>query len=268
MRMLVVALALATTMVAACGGNPTAPSSTSTPGGPVAPMVPPPTMPGPPASFTFFDLANMNMPSSEVPVWGLRGQNTIEIVKQMVFCDATVTAPGNTQNAGLRPMIRPDAPVSLVYDTSIVGAIRVLENGVSTLGNVISFPVSLGTTPVAGVRFDVRLEGAGPVAQSLIRYDSKGGVTGGFITFKTLQDVTDFRWRHELGHVAGFCHSNVPGLMSGSSGNSTNPTDHNFSLAERDNIAVMLKLTPGTAYPGAGASTSLGLGRTSTIVVE
>lgn len=69
--------------------------------------------------------------------------------------------------------------------------------------------------------------------------------------FREVELVTDFAFRHELGHFFGLEHHNGNGLMSGVPfGNSTNPANHVFTLAEKDNIAAMLKLVPGTSYPG------------------
>ncbi len=84
------------------------------------------------------------------------------------------------------------------------------------------------------------------------------------IEFRELSSVTDFTYRHELGHIFGLEHHNANGLMSGVPfGNSTNPADHVFSLSERDNIAAMLKLAPNTPPPGASSTSFFGRGNTT-----
>jgi hypothetical protein len=104
---------------------------------------------------------------------------------------------------------------------------------------------------------DVRVDTTIPAGAQTLRKLGPGRVVlSGEIDFLTLGDVTDFTVRHELGHTFGLCHDNGPGLMSGLVAKS--PTSPRlFSLAERDTIALMLKVAPNTDPPGfTGFSTA------------
>ncbi len=254
---------VATALVAnACGGTEiTGPSSIgigfTTGGAPRPTPAPPSPTPTPtptlPSTFEFVNVDDLSLPSSLLPLWGLRGQNTVEIVKQMVFCNAGITVPGSTENGGLRSMRRVNGPISVVYDPQVFddAKVAVFASGTRILGDQIPFPISLGTSPGAGARVDLVMNPAMTSQGQWFGSFVAGVFTGGRIEFREMATVKDFVFRHELGHVFGLCHHNERGLMSGlGTGNSTNPADHVFSLAERDNIAAMLALRPGTQYPG------------------
>ena len=79
----------------ACGGSqvaPTTPTGGTSP--PVSQSTPPPI-----PIISFFPIA-MNLSPLDVPIWGLRGENSESIVSQMVFCDPEGGAPYNSPNAG------------------------------------------------------------------------------------------------------------------------------------------------------------------------
>ena len=266
MRRFAFVVALATAMVAnACGGtslSPTAPSSTVVGFAPALedsdPPSPAPVAPSLPSTFEFVNVTNMSMASSDLPLWGLRGGNTSSVVKQMVFGDSSAL-----NNPGLRPLYRFDQlSVKLNVSPELVGKMYELELVATAWSGLTGVGMTLTTSEASPFSVEVgQTDGYGAITRRW--NDSSGRIVKAAVIFRSLGDFTLRTMFHELGHVAGLYHYlGPPGALSlsESSGNA-------YGRAELDNVSMMMRLAPGTSYPGA-SDTSLLLLRKSTITEE
>lgn len=241
----IVGVAVVATLVILSNGcgrdvpSPTAPTPTPSP----APA-PTPTPTPMPTTFSFILLGGdaMGKSASELPLWGLRGENTELEVKQMVFGDESALS-----NPGFGPMIRLNGPSVIIsqlgaeHDAQLEGYARDLQEA-------IGFPVSLGkVVPEGSAGFAVKFNSTIGAPAWIYRYVSNGVVTGGLIEVREIGCV--FTVLHELGHGFGLDHHTGQGLMS-----VEDSVSLGFSMSEKDNINMMKRVPPGTEFPSGNAS--------------
>ncbi len=254
LKKMFVLVALAAISVACGGDSPVAPSATTTTTtGKVvgAQSTVTPTPAALPSSFQFVSVGPelFSVPPSELPLWGIRGANSVETAMLLSFCGKGVLSAG--ENGGVRPLRKPMGPMTIAISPDFsAGEREVMERALSPEFRAqLNVPLEL----VYG-----QLEGQGVV--NVIRDPSYTGwgsawvqvdnnlITSGRVRFGP-NGVYVSSFRHELGHaVIGLCHSNDPGgLMSGVWGKTQ---DQLLSKAEADNREMMFRLAEGTLPPG------------------
>jgi len=237
----------ASIVLVACGGTPANPVS------PVAPTGMEPVNTA--ASFSFVRVPD-NGSAWDLPVWGLRGDNTEELVKQMVFCDAEGGALYASPNVGYRPLSRLLGPSTIVVREAdfTVEQKAGIESSARYMESIIGFQMAVDTKWVAGARIglvvDPSITTNGLVAVNGIR--GGGPITEVDISIKqaTMTLGLDSTLTHELGHAIGLCHHNRPGLMG-----AFRLAGQGLLPAELDNAVIMYKLPVLTPFPGPRALT-------------
>lgn len=252
----VLAIALITCSLSfgACGGasSSTAPSAT-TPTAPIPPVTPP--------SFSFVNANNVpaSTPASALPLWGIRGDNSTDFVKQMVFGDAS-----GPSNPGLHSLRRLTGNATLVYNPAQLGdkvaaKVAILQSAAALLQSVVGYQVAVGTVPVPGtVTFSIAF---GPTinangGQFSSNNDATGNIIGGTLTYLDVDHITNYSVRHELGHAFGLFHHNGNGVMAQQSSSFGADGILIYSPSEVDNMTMMLRVASGTLFPGATLSSS------------
>ncbi len=198
-----------------------------------------------PSTFSFVQVEDSDALSSELPLWALRGENTVEAVRMMSFGDTGVLFA--RENFGLSPIRKIAGPMTLVIGPGFSPEEKAV---IFSVAAEKQWPVPLAVqegavdgVPPDGLVYvsrDLNLQTQG--AMYPVNKDNLS-VAGGVIIGR--ETVNEYTIRHELGHlVMGLSHHNLPGVMSGVSGND------NFSKAELDNASMMRLLAPGTCYPG------------------
>ncbi|KKR23519.1 MAG: hypothetical protein UT53_C0015G0002 [Candidatus Yanofskybacteria bacterium GW2011_GWD2_39_48] len=177
-------------------------------------------------------------------LWPITGANTGDAIKQMVFGDSS-----GYNNPGLTSMRRLDGPVSFYFDPDLASNSTIVaryRSAASVLQAVIGFGVTVGSTmPIAGTSgFRVYIDPSLQYQAVTHRDVSRGRITGGYMAFRTLDNLTDYVIRHEMGHVFGLWHHMGEGLV----GEFTRGT-LDYSQSEKENMHIMLKIMPGTTAP-------------------
>ncbi len=200
-----------------------------------------------PSTFAFVQVEDSETSSSELPLWALRGENSVEAVRMMSFCDTGVLYA--TENFGLMPIHKIAGPMTLVIGPGFSPEEKAIIVEVSTEKEwpvplaVQEGPVDVMPPPDGFIYIsrDPNLKSLGaayPVTKNNLAV--AGGVFIGPWSFAAPLI------RHELGHlVMGLCHHNLPGIMS------TLPYgDGHFSKAELDNVNMASRIASGTCFPG------------------
>jgi hypothetical protein len=237
---------VALVVLTACGGTPSNPVS------------PAPTntnpMDTPPASFSFLRVPDSGS-AWELPVWGLRGDNSQELVRHMVFCDAEGGALYASPNIGYRPLSRLVGPSTIVVRDGDFTSEQIagIESSARYMESIIGFPMAVDTGLAVGARIGLIVDpsittnglvainagrGGGPITEVDIRIRQANMTLG-----------LDSTLTHELGHAIGLCHHNRPGLMG-----AFRLAGQGLLPAEFDNAVIMYKVPVSTPFPGLGAS--------------
>lgn len=252
------AIVFALVILPACGGGtPTAPASVVNPpanggGNPT---------PEPTLAFTFVTLGeeSMGKASSDLPLWGLRGQNSTDAVMQMVFGDNS-----GPSNPGLHVLGRVTGPVSLSIPDSLSGKMGGFELGASAWSELTRFSMTLVTGPS---NFSVEIDPtiASPALTRRTK-DGSGNIIRATVVLRSVDNATLHTILHELAHLFGMDHHAGFGIL----GLSFDANRIAYSMSERDNASMMVRLAPGTSSSGAPPTTSLSFGRetTETIVCQ
>lgn len=229
-----------------CGGgtqlSPTAPSTT----------LPVQQEPGPPPTFSFVRVGVAGS-SWDLPVWGLRGDNSEDAVKQMVFCDAEGGTLGSqSPNVGLRTLSRLVGSTTIVIrevdwtDEQVV-LIRKVSQEIETITGlkmVVDTKVVLGNR--VGLVLDPTITHSGEI--DLYSPRVGGPITTADIRIRSATSSANLEYvvRHELGHLIGLCHHNFSGVM----GTTNASVFRSFLPVELDNAVIMYKLPVTTPFPG------------------
>ncbi len=237
-----------------CGGgtqvSPTAPSTT----------LPTQQVPSSPLAFSFMSVAG-NGSSWDLPVWALRGDNSEDLVKQLVFCDAEGGTVGTqAPNVGFRTLSHLVGPTTLVireedWTDSQFSMIRKLAQEMETISG---FQMVVDTKVVVGNKvslvIDPNITHGGEI--DLFSPRAGGPITTADIRILPNSSTDGFEYvvRHELGHLLGLCHHNFPGVMGVG-----NAKVHSFFPTELDNAVIMYKLPVTTPFPGQRSSFSTSL---------
>ncbi len=181
--------------------------------------------------------------NTTLKLWLLRGRNTLDAVKQMVYGDSS--APSNP---GLHSLSRLNGPATIVYPATL-GATDVakLTSGALVLQNASGFPVGVSTTTVPGTaNFTVVLDSTLADFANTSYTFSGSTITGGTFRFRDLANTSDMTVRHEFGHGFGLSHHRGDGLLGVIYyGDPKNP---NYSEMELDNMKMMTQARPGTVF--------------------
>jgi len=127
------------------------------------------------------------------------------------------------------------------------------------LQSVIDYQVTVGTVPVPGtVTFSVAF---GPAinengGQFSANTDATGNIIGGTLTYLDVDHISNYSVRHELGHAFGLAHHNGNGVIAQQFSSFGADGILIYSPSEVDNMTMMLRVAPGTLFPGATLSSS------------
>jgi hypothetical protein len=207
-----------------------------------------------PAAFTFFPVPDGGS-AWELPVWGLRGDNSQEMVRQMVFCDAEGGSLYGSPNVGYRPLSRLVGPSTIVVREGDFTAEQIagIQSSARYMESITGFRMMVDTTLVTGARIGLIVDpgittnglvaingirGGGPITEVDISIRQAGMTLG-----------LDSTLTHELGHAIGLCHHNRPGLMG-----AFRSSGQGLLAPELDNAVLMYKVPVSTAFPGSRVS--------------
>ncbi len=209
-------------------------------------------------SFTFVQV-DMNLLPPDLPVWGLRGDNTEDSVKQMVFCDSEGGAPYGSSNVGLKTLSRLAGPVTIVIRDGDFSneQVAIIESVARYMEAITGFQMLVDTKLMLGSKITLVIDPTiTPPGQIAIGSPRAGGpIFEADISIKVVDSSFEYILRHEFGHLIGLCHHNKPGLM----GIRVVGTDRGFFPAELDNAYLMYKLPITTPFPGERNSRSSSL---------
>jgi hypothetical protein len=181
-------------------------------------------------------------------LWPLSAPNSSVAISEMVYGEGS---SGYNTPPQVKPMIRLDGPVSFYFDPELVDNATVVNKfkaAAALLQAVIGYSVQVSSAePIAGTAgFRVWVSPGIPAPAFTSRSTERGRIVSGWVAFSHQgAALSDYAIRHELAHVFGLWHHTGAGLV----GVNYDPNHLDYSPAEKDNMRMMLRITPGTSYP-------------------